>query len=463
LYGEWLILNYRVFAALALTGGIAAAQGLQPSQQSDQSDDQSGTSRYAGPSILSRDRSLIGERSGKLLDYSFYVDLTGSWDSSLIPVSTTSTGALNSIGGTAGISVGYGVTGSRTWRHDKLSVDYTGDFREFPAASYFDGTDQFLNLSYWHEFSRRLSLRARDTAGVSSYSNGYFSYLPLQSTDLYAVPTNELFDNRTEFVQSRVDLTYQKTLRLSFDIGGEGFLIDRRSTALASVTGYNAHADVSYRLTSRQTVTLSYEHTTFSYKRQFGDANMDQGTLGYSIGLGRRWDFASQIGSARVDFSGLTSINLDPAIAAILGQSTAVVAFHSVSYIPIYEAQLTRRFEHSAVTGAYNQSFSPGNGIYLTSRQTAASLNYSYTGLRKLSFGANAAYSRLTSLGQTLGTFNGISGGAGLTYTLASYAHLEFRYDYRHYTANDDIYKQNSQRVVIGFAFSPGQKPLPIW
>ncbi len=458
-------MKYRVFATLALFAGIAAAQGLQPSQQSDsdQSSEGNGQTRYAGPSILSRDRSLIGERSGKLLDYSYYVDITGSWDSALVPVSATSTGALNSTGGTFGLSVGYGFTGTRTWRHDKLAVDYTGDFREFPTASFFDGTDQFLNLSYWHQFSRKLSLQTRDTAGVSSYSNGYYTYLPLQNTDLYAVPTNELFDNRTEFLQSRVDLTYQRTLRLSIDVGGEGFLVERRSTALASVTGYNAHADVSYRLNRRQTVTVSYEHTAFSYRRQFGDANMDQGTLGYSIGLGRRWDFALQAGAGRVDFSGLTTINLDPAIAAILGQNTAVVAFHSVSYIPIYEAQLIRRFEHSSLTAAYNQSFSPGNGIYLTSRQTASSVAYSYTGLRKLSFAVNAGYSRLTSLGQTLGTFNGFSGGVGMTYTLASYAHLEFRYDYRHYTANNDIYKQNTQRIAIGLAFSPRQKPLPIW
>jgi hypothetical protein len=449
---------------MALAAGIAAAHAqTQPSQQAEPSDEQSGQSRYAGPSILSRDRSLIGERSGKLLDYSYYVDLTGSWDSSLIPVSSTSSGSLNSTGGTLGLSVGYGVTGSRTWRHDKLSVDYTGNFRHFPGASYFDGTDQFLNLSYAHQFSRRLSMQTRDTAGVSSYSNGYFTYLPLQNTDLYAVPTNELFDNRTEYIQSRVDFLYQKTARLSINGGGEGFLIARRSDALASVTGYNAHMDVSYRLSRRQTLSISYQHTAFSYQKQFGDAGIDQFSVGYSIGLGRRWDFASQFGAARVDFSGLTTINLDPAIAAIIGQNTVVTTFHSVSYIPIYEAQLVRRFEHSSLTAAYNQSFSPGNGIYLTSRQTAASLGYSYTGIRRLSFGANGGYSRLTSLGQSLGNFVGFSGGIGMTYTLASYAHLEFRYDYRHYDANDNFYKQNTQRISIGLAFSPREKPLPIW
>ena len=36
---------------------------------------------YQGPSILSRDKSLIGERGGKLLDFRYYVEVTGIYDS----------------------------------------------------------------------------------------------------------------------------------------------------------------------------------------------------------------------------------------------------------------------------------------------------------------------------------------------------------------------------------------------
>lgn len=446
---------------VAVSFGIAAAQ-TQTTQQADQTEEKQPT-RYEGPSILSRDRSLIGERSGKLLDYRFYADITGAWDSALIPVVATSSGGLSPTTGEYSVNVGYGLTGSRTWRHDKLAVDYTGNFRHYPSATYFDGVDQFLNLSYAHQFSRRLSLQTRTTAGITQFSNGFFTYLPLQNTDLYAVPTNELFDNRTDFLEGRVDVVWQKTLRLSISLGGEGFVVRRRSIALSSLDGYNAHADVAYRLTRRQTVSVNYENTWFNYLRQFGDANISQAALGYSIGLGRRWDFASRAGGARVDFSGLTLINLDPAVAAIIGQNQAVVSFHRVSYIPIFEAQLIRRFERSAVTAAFNQSFSPGNGVYLTARQTAATLGYSYTGLKRLTLGLDVGYVRLTSLGQTLGAYDGISAGGGATYKIASYSHLEFRYDYRHYTANGAFYKQNTQRVALGIAFSPGQKPLPIW
>jgi hypothetical protein len=260
-----------------------------------------------------------------------------------------------------------------------------------------------------------------------------------------------------------VDLTWQKTLRLSFNFGGEGFLVRRRSLSLGSLNGFNAHGDVSYRLNKRQTATISYQHTSFNYLRQFGDASIDQVSLGYSIGLGRRWDFGSQFGYGRMEFQGLTIVNVDPAIAAIVGQNTAVVAFHHVTLIPIYEAQLTRRFSRSAATAAYNQSFSPGNGVYLASRETAATLAYSYSGIRKLAISATAGYSRLTSLGQTLGTFNGETAGLGATYNVRSYSHVELRYDYRHYTTGLVGYVQNSHRVSLGLAFSPGKKPLPIW
>jgi len=443
---------------LAVFGGVAVAQA-----QTDQSE-QNEPVRYEGPSILSRDRSLIGERSGKLLDYRFYVDVTGAYDSGLVPVSTSSTGQLNQSGGVSSVNVGAGLNGTKIWRHDQLSVDYTGNFRHYPGSGYYDAIDQFINLSYSHAFSRRLIFQTRETAGTQSFLNGYFTYLPLQNTDLYAVPTNELFDNRTSYVESRADMTWQKTVRLSFNFGGEGFLVRRRSADLVGVNGWNLHGDISYRLNKRQSVTLSYQHVAFDYVRQFGNAAIQQVTAGYSIGLGRRWDFGSQVGAARMDFSGLTLVNVDPAIAAIVGQNTAVVAFNKITYIPTYEAQIIRRFERSSLTAAYNQAFSPGNGVYLASRSTAATVSYSYTGLKKLSFAANAGYSKLVSLGQTLGTYNGEFAGVGSTYTLRSYAHLEFRYDYRHYTTGQITgYKQNAQRVSAGLAFSPGSKPLPIW
>ena len=464
--GEPPTLKIRFSVTLAVFAGIAAAQSqdVQPPTTGD--------TTYEGPSILSRDRSLIGERSGKLLDYRLFGEITGVYDSSLVPVATNSAGQLATASGSYGVEAGFGVTGTKSWRHDTFAIDYHGTYRHYTNNSFFDGIDQFVNLVYSHQFSRHVSIQLRQTAGTSSLGNGGLTYLPLQNTDLYSVPTNELFDNRTDYLQSRVDLKWQKSLRLSINIGGEGFLVRRRSLALASLNGYNGHADISYRLTKRQTIMVSVEHNQFDFLRQFGNANMTLFAGGYSVGLSRRWDFATRIGAMRVDATGLTIVNVDPAIAAIVGQNTAVVAFHRISYLPTVELQLIRRFERSSLTIAASQFVTPGNGVFLTSKQIAGTVGYSYTGIRKMTFAANAGYSRLESLGQALGNFNGEQSGVGSTYKIGRDLHIEARYDFRHYNVGSvattsgttqNPYKQNSSRVSMGLAFAPGDRPLPIW
>src|SRR5258708_17998071 len=204
---------------------------------------------YEGPSILSRDKSLIGERGGKLIDFRFYGEVTGTYDSGLTPVATDQQGNLIHVGGSEGMEAGFGVIGSRKWRRDKLNLEYKGSYRHYFNQSHFNGADQFLNLAFAHALKRRLTLDLKETVGTSTLSNGGFAYLPLTNTDLFAVPANELFDNRAHFLQSRGDLTWQKSARLSISLGGERFIVRRSSFALAGLNGHNTRANVDYRLT----------------------------------------------------------------------------------------------------------------------------------------------------------------------------------------------------------------------
>ena len=449
-----------------------AGLGLAQTQSSDnsavtnlqqQQDQQQQDQTYEGPSILSRDKSLIGERAGKLLDFRFYAEITGVYDSGLTPLATNSEGNLINVGGTYGEQIGFGVIGTRRWRHDKLSIEYKGTYRHYTNDPYFNGTDQFLNLAYSHMISRRLTLDLKETAGTSSLANGGFSYLPLTNTDLFAVPANELFDQRTNYLQSRVDLTWQQSARLSFAFGGEGFIVRRSSLALAGLNGYAARANAAYRLSQRQTISASYVHTYFDFQRAFGNAQLDTATLGYSIGLSRKWDFAMQGGGIRTESLGLTDVTLDPAIAAVLGQGVAIVTFHRTVYIPTVEGRLIRRFDRSALTLGYTMGANPGNGVYLASRQNAATAQYSYSGYRRLTFAFNASYDTLSTLGQSLGKYTNFQGGTGILYKVTRDTHLQLRYDYRHYTTQNSIYKKDSDRVSLGLAFSPGETPLAIW
>ena len=191
------------------------------------------------------------------------------------------------------------------------AIPQPGVSRPVPALhhnSYFDGTDQFLNLRYGRILSRRFTLDVKETAGITSLANGAFSYLPLTSSDLVGVPANELFDNTTYYAQTRASLTWQKTARLSFSGGGDDYLVRRRSKALAGLTGYGAHADVAYRVTRRQTLDLSYNYTHYEETHVFGYANIQTLAPGIVSGIGRRYDFGISAGASYLDYRGLETI-----------------------------------------------------------------------------------------------------------------------------------------------------------
>jgi hypothetical protein len=448
-------------AACALGQDRPQAQDQnKPDQQAQSQPDQEQT--YAGPTILSRDKSLIGERGGKLIDFRFYGELTGIYDSGLTPLVVNPQGNVPNFG-SEGVEAGFGVIGSHSWVHDKLSLEYRGTYRHYTNHSYFDGTDQFLDLAYSHQLRRHITLDLKQTAGIVSLANGEFSYVPLTNTDLFSVPANELFDNRTVFLQSRVDMVWQKSARLSFGFGGEGFVVRRRSVSLAGLNGYSGRANIAYRLSRRQTVSGNYTYTSFDFQRQFGNSKLQVVTLGYSIGLSRKWDFSTQAGGIRVETAGLTQVALDPAIAAIVGHNVAIVTFARVLYVPEIEGRLIRRYDRSALTLAYSMGVTPGNGVYLTSRQNVGSVGYSYTGYRRLTAALNASYGTMTAVGQTLGQLTNFQSGVATTYKLGRATHLTARYDYRHYTTQNSFYLKDSHRVVIGLAFSPGETPLAIF
>ena len=219
--------------------------------------------------------------------------------------------------------------------------------------------------------------------------------------DRLGLPIDELFDSRTNYLQSRVDLTWRLTRRLSFNLGGDGFVIRRASVLLAGLNGFNVRASAAYRLTPRQTVSASYENTYFDFQAAFGNSRLETIALGYSIGLTREWDLSTLAGGIRVDSLGLMQVPLDPAITALTGESFAVVTFSNVRYLPVAEVRLTRRFKTASLSFDYSTGVTPGNGLYLTSRQTSGLISYSSTASRAIQVRASAGYNQLSALGQS--------------------------------------------------------------
>ncbi len=151
---------------------------------------------------------------------------------------------------------------------------------------------------------------------------------------------------------------------------------------------------------------------------------------------------------------GLTVVPLDPAIVALTGESDAIVTFSNVVYLPVGEVRLTRRFKSASLTFDYSNGVTPGNGLYLTSRQTSGAVAYSYLVARSLVVRAQAGYSQLSALGQALGKYANLQGGIQVFYKLTGATSLDVRYDYRHYTY---------RRCILGDGFQPREPGRRIW
>jgi hypothetical protein len=156
-------------------------------------------------------------------------------------------------------------------------------------------------------------------------------------------------------------------------------------------------------------------------------------------------------------------VTLNPVLAALLGTSTGVSAFYREDVYPSGSIMLGARLKNSVFTLQGADQISPGNGVYLTSRQESGSLAYSYTGIRKWSFGLSGGYYRLAAIGQNLQSYATWNGGANTTYSLTKSFHLVARFDARDQQIDIANYKHTGFRTTLGIAWSPGDLPLSLW
>jgi hypothetical protein len=438
--------------ALAL---MAQSDAQQPPQTG--SDEE-----YSGPAILSRGEVPAAQGASPVA-FRPYIGLAGIYDTGLAPVAATSTGQIPTAD-LYGLELNLGAYTYHVWKHTTLALDYRGDLRHYSNSSW-DGTDQFLSLILTHRPTKRTTFTLREQGGV--YSNNYFlsSVAPTaESSNYLLLPQDDIYDNRVIFMGTSADFTYQLTARLSFDIGGQGYLVRRQSSDLYGMTGATARGDLEYRITRHSTVGADYRYTYFEYTKGFGNSDIHSVGIDYSTQLSQHLQLSARIGGARVESVSLTAVTLDPAIAALLGETTAIQAAYQLSYVPDIEVRLSDTFRRSQLSLSYMNTVIPGNGIYLTSRNNTVSGSYSYTGVRHWNFGLNGTYGKMTTLVQTIGAYTAYGAGAGITRDLGAGLHAVLRLDARHYDiASGSLFAQNEYRASLGVNFSPGDLPLVLW
>ena len=140
--------------------------------------------------------------------FGLYAQIIGVYDSGLIAPAVVQGKQVNALA-SYGEEANFGANAAHRWRRGKLSVEYRGSYRQYTNAPAFDGLDQFLQVNYSEALSRHLILDIKSTLGSTTLANGAFAYFSLASLDRIGLPTDELFDNRTNYMQSRVDLTWR--------------------------------------------------------------------------------------------------------------------------------------------------------------------------------------------------------------------------------------------------------------
>lgn len=419
---------------------------------------------YSGPAILSRGETPT-QQAAVPIGFRPYIGLSGTYATGYIPVSASATGQIPT-SDLAGVQLNVGAYTYRAWQHTTLGLDYRGDFREYTDSSQ-DATDQFLSLILTHRPNKRVTFTLRNQTGIYSL-NSFSLNAPLTgvNSSYLQLPLSEIYDDRVIFLGTSADLTYRLSRRLSFSLGGGGTLVRRQSTSLYGSTSAVARGDLEYRISRHSTLGVDYKFSFYDYTRGFGTTDTQSVGVNYSTQFSRHLQFSARIGGARTESTSLTSVTLPPAIAALLGETTAIQAAYHLSYVPDSEARLTETFSHSTFALEYVDQVTPGNGVFLASRNNSANVSYSYTGLRHWNIGVNGSYGRMTALVQSLGAYTTYSGGAGLTRELRRGLNAVMRVDVIHYDVGTGAgagFLHNEYRGSLGFNFSPGDVPLVLW
>jgi hypothetical protein len=456
-----------VAVAFLLLGVSVWAQDAPPTalQDVDAEPAEAPQPEYGGPSILDRGSAPSVSRGTRLARLRPFVALNGIYDNGL----SGTTGPLGTLSSAYGVESTFGLGALHEWQRSSLSLDYRGAFRHYSNSTLFDGMDNNLQLSYQRQFSSRLSLlvdqsgsRVQHPFGLpfsTYYSSGLYSYDPTYS----GLAANELVDVPTTVLMSRARMVYQRSARMSFSFAGSGFVVRRDAKGLIGTSGYIASGDVAYRLSRYQTISFDYSFNHYDFQNIFGQSDMHGVGVNYAVRLGRRWEASVAAGGLRVESLSLGQVALDPLVAQLLGRGFGISKLYFTNYLPSFGAHLTRSFRHASLSLGYDRGVQPGNDVFRTSASESANTGFSYLGAHRWRFNAGAGYSRFSALTQTLGRFRSYYGSADVGYELGRGLSAIGRVDGRRYDVQASDLNRTYYRAQLGFAWSPGDYPLPSW
>jgi len=418
---------------------------------------------FAGPAVLTRGQGPA--LATPQTEFRPFVEVSSVYDTGLAGAIASDQAQLGGVAAN-GVEIAGGISGTHSWRHTLLGLEYHGAYRRYDRKTYYDGADQSLRLELSQQLARHITLALRENGGIFSRDFGLLNLPETVAFDPSSsyIPATNFLDNRTLYLSTQADLTIQKSARLSFDFGGDGFLARRWSTALYGVTGATARSDVQYRVSRRTTLGASYQFTQFDYTKIFSGTDMHSAVGSYAVRINRSLEFSGYAGIMWAETKFIQTVPLNPLVASLLGQSTGNVIVHNLYRVPNFHARLSRTFRNGLLYAGASRTINPGNGLFLTSKVTAAFGGYTFTGLRRWSFSTEFSGGWNQSLANVIGAYQDYGGALRTSRQIGHAVYAFTSFSARRYSSSSfSGYNRPIYDARIGVGFSPGDVPLRAW
>ena len=369
--------------------------------------------------------------------------------------------------GAFGVETDVGLSGYQRWNHTLLHLDYRGDFRRFTQKTIYDGSDQSIDLRILHSIASHARLSFKESAGTLANGFGGAWGLGFVDPDSRSVPSQELSANRVNYFDTQAVFTYQKSARLAFSATADGFLVHRQFSTLFGETDYSARGEMAYRISRHTTIGAEYSYVHFAMNRFLGLADVHTLAFDYATRISRTFEVAVQMGVSRAETLGVVTVNIDPVVAAIIGQTTGFETAYERAHLPTLTARGAKNIGRGMVQIQYLHGITSGNGLWSASTTNGVTGSYAYAGIRRWNFQVAFGYSNLANLLRSAGSYGGYNGAASAARVVGKNCQLITRFDWRQYdvspTGVSDVLTAANRayyRATIGIAFAPGDRPL---
>jgi len=419
---------------------------------------------FGGPAVMTRPGAPLGRSEGATLAFRPYVGVTGRYDGNLFPVEAGAVSAL--LRSHYGLDGHWGIYGVRRGERSLVGLNYAGAYRHYVGGTRYNGANHFLNLNYTRQVSARTVLAVSPGFGIYKYGLHYTA-APLIADPFGLTapidPNEEGFDARTYAYTAAGGVAHQLSERWSLMLGGGGYYIKRKNLSFISSQGATSTGVLTYQLGPRQQIGVAYSYNFFFFPRGFGESHSHTLQLEYAVQLSPLWRAGVGAGVLRSENDRLARVTLDPEIAAITGQRTALEAVHNVVNRPAFRATLGRQMQRGSLSFYYRRDIHPGNGFITSALRDEGGVSYSYTATERLNLGFQAYGYSYESLMQELLRYNSLGGGIGVNYALTRSLHFTARFDVRRWRVTGTSFDRERLGIMAGFMFSPGETPLALW